>query len=83
VNYLFVAVWFAYLWRWWTPPAATSAQNPAMLWGLRAFFFIVIFNATVVFAVSPMRVAGILLSLALLLVWVFQSTINNQQSTVS
>src|SRR5262245_37323491 len=73
VNYLFVAVWLIYLWRWWTPPSKqpavvsgfsrTFAGVPVVVWGLRAFFFVIIFNATVVFAVSPMRAAGIVLSL--------------------
>jgi hypothetical protein len=82
VNYLFVAVWLAYLWRWWTPPAGASAQSPAIVWGLRAFFFIIIFNASVVFAITRMRAAGIVLSLALALIWAFnqQSAISNQQS---
>jgi hypothetical protein len=82
VNYFFVAVWLAYLWRWWTPPAGAAAQRPVVLWGLRAFFFTIIFNATVVFAVSRMRAAGIILSLALAFVWGVnrQSATSNLQS---
>jgi hypothetical protein len=82
VNYLFVAVWLAYLWRWWTPPAGMVAQSPAVVWGLRAFFFMIIFNATVVFAATRMRAAGIVVSLALALIWAFQSAIH-QQSAIS
>jgi hypothetical protein len=77
VNYLFVAVWLAYLWRWWTPPARGVTRSPVIVWGLRAFFFMIIFNATVVFAVTRMRAAGIVLSIALALIWALQSTINN------
>ena len=72
VNYVFVAVWLTYLWRWRTRPEF-FAQNPAATWGLRAFFFVVIFNATVVFAISPMRLAGTVLSLALPLIWAYES----------
>jgi hypothetical protein len=84
VNYLFVAVWLGYLWRWWTP-AAGATQSAAVVWGLRAFFFMIIFNATVVFAVSRMRTVGIVLSLALALIWAFQSPItnHNQQSPIN
>src|SRR5262249_50493191 len=53
VNYLFVVVWMAYLWRWRTRPEFTP--SPLALWGLRAFFFVIIVNAAVVFAKSPMR----------------------------
>jgi hypothetical protein len=81
VNYLFVAVWFAYLWRWWTPPSGGVAPRPAIVWGLRAFFFMIIFNATVVFAVTRMRAVGIVLSLALVLIWALQIT--NHQSQES
>ena len=72
VNYLFVAVWLAYLWLWRQRPEL-FAQSPAMLWALRAFFFIIIFNAAVVFATSPMRPIGVTLSLALVLIWAHES----------
>jgi len=68
VNYAFVIVWFAYLWVWRTR-SASLAQIPALVWTVRAFFFVIIFNATVVFAISPMRAAGVILSLALILSW--------------
>jgi hypothetical protein len=69
VNYLFVAVWLAYVWRWWAPAGDDVAQNAALIWGLRAFFFLIIFNATVVFAVTRMRAAGVVLTLALIVSW--------------
>ena len=69
VNYLFVALWLAYLWRWWTPAGDAVPQSAALIWGLRAFFFMVIFNATVVFAVTRMQAVGVMLTLALIASW--------------
>jgi hypothetical protein len=70
VNYVFVAVWLADLWRWRTRPAEYFARSPAAQWGLRAFFFIIIFNAAVVFASPRTRVAGVVLTVILLASWV-------------
>jgi hypothetical protein len=69
VNYQFVAIWLVYLWQWRTRPAEPFGGNPAAVWGLRAFFFVIIFNAAVVFATSPMRAVGIVLTLALIASW--------------
>jgi hypothetical protein len=74
VNYLFLAVWLAELWRWWTRPAEYLAGNPAVTWALRAFFFIIIVNAAVVFAAPRTRVAGVVLTGTLLLIWIKRPT---------
>jgi hypothetical protein len=70
VNYVFVAVWLADLWRWRRRPAEYFARSPAAQWGLRAFFFIIIVNAAVVFASPRTRVAGVVLTVMLLASWV-------------
>jgi hypothetical protein len=69
VNYVFVAAWIVDLWWWRTRPSDYFARRPVVAWALRAFFLIIIFNATVVFASPRMRMAGALLSLALVLIW--------------
>ena len=68
VNYLFFAVWFADV-VWWRL-APRHYVRPAMSsWALRAFYFIVIFNAAVVFAAGPRRVLGLAIVGWLTLIW--------------
>ena len=69
VNYVFVAIWLAELWRWRTRPAAYFARSPAVSWGLRAFFVTIIVNAAIVFASPRTRVAGVVLTVILLVSW--------------
>ena len=69
VNYVFVAVWLMELWQWRTRPAKYFARSSAALWGVRAFFFVIIINAAVVFAAPSHRAAGMALTAALLLAW--------------
>ena len=69
VNYLFVAVWLAEVWYWRARPAEYFARSPVVVWGVRAFFFIIIVNAAVVFAAPRARVAGVAMTVALLLIW--------------
>ena len=69
VNYVLMAVWLAELWRWRMRPAEYFARSPTVLWGLRAFFLIIIVNAAVVFASPRTRIAGAVLTVALLLIW--------------
>jgi hypothetical protein len=68
VNYLFVAVWAADVWR---SRAGTDprVENRAAGWIVRIFYAVVIFNATVVFARWPMRIVGVCLVIALLVAW--------------
>jgi hypothetical protein len=69
VNYAFVAAWMVDLWWWGTRPAEYFARSGAALWGPRAFFFVIIFNAVVVFASPMSRLAGMALTVALILAW--------------
>ena len=69
VNYVFVAVWLAELWRWRTRPTEYFGRSPTLVWALRAFFFIIIVNAAVVFASPRTRIGGIVLTVILLLIW--------------
>ena len=67
VNYVFVGVWLvdaiARL-------AAPSAQRSrALVWSLRAFYFTVIVNAAVVFAAPGRRWMGLLICVALIVIW--------------
>jgi len=73
VNYVFVAAWLVDLWWWRSRPLEYFARRPEIVWGLRAFFFIIIFNAAVVFSAARMRPAGAVLTLALVLIWVTPS----------
>ena len=72
VNYVFVAVWLAELWQWRAQPVKYLARSPAAQWRLRAFFIIIIVNAAVVFAAPSHRVAGIVLTATLLLIWMWR-----------
>ncbi|HXG54196.1 MAG TPA: hypothetical protein VNJ03_02340 [Vicinamibacterales bacterium] len=56
-NYLFFAVWFADAW-WWKAAPAGFIRPRAATWTLRAFYFIIIFNAVVVFVDGARRLAG-------------------------
>ncbi len=69
LNYLFVTVWLAEAW-WWGANAVGYARRPRWVtWLLRSFYFIIIFNAAVVFASPAGRVVGFPLVAALLWVW--------------
>jgi hypothetical protein len=69
VNYAFVLAWACetVYWRW--DSAGYAARPRALVWGLRAFYFVIILNAAVVFAAAPRRAAGALLALWLLAIW--------------
>lgn len=60
VNYLFLAAWLADAW-WWRTSPRDYIRPAAAVWTLRAFYMVMIFNATVVFATGFRRVLGLLL----------------------
>ena len=69
VNYAFLGVWAFDLWRW-RPRAPTGAHRavPA-LWARRAFYFVIIVNAAVVFAAGWRRGLGVAIVIWLFVVW--------------
>ena len=69
VNYLFLAAWLAEAWWWRMYPCQYFGRRAAITWSLRAFYFLIIMNAAVVFASVPGRVIGLVLVGALLWVW--------------
>lgn len=66
VNYAFVAVWLFEAWRWrWRP----AGERRVVTWMMRVFFFVMILNGAVIFAVGTRRIAGALLVVWLLWIW--------------
>ena len=69
VNYLFLIVWGGDTAWWARSPASYAARPSWQTRTLRIFYFVILFNATVVFASARGRVAGIALMVILLAVW--------------
>jgi hypothetical protein len=69
VNYAFVALWVFEAWRWRTGRSGSQPRSRLAVWAVRIFFFVIILNAAVVFAVGPRRLAGAAIVLWLLWVW--------------
>lgn len=55
VNYLFLTVWAADVVLMWTAPRAYQRRSRWLTWTAHTFLAFVVFNATVVFATSPVR----------------------------
>jgi hypothetical protein len=72
VNYVFAGLWLAGALWWSLDPAGYSRRPPALVWLVRGFAFVVIFNAAVVFASAAGRMAGAPLVAAL--AWTWRST---------
>jgi hypothetical protein len=72
VNYVFYAVWLvdAAWWRW-APDHA--GRPPAVVWALRGFYFVIVLNAAVIFALGPRRALGVLMVGWLAVVWAISS----------
>lgn len=69
VNYLFVAWWIGDTLWWWLQPPSFLARPRPIEWAWRLIAFTMVLNGAVIFASPAGRVAGIPLTLALLLVW--------------
>ena len=69
VNYLFLAMWLADLIRWRTDPRRHLQQPQWARWALRTFYLVIVFNAAVVFAAPDRRLAGLVVTAALLAAW--------------
>jgi hypothetical protein len=72
VNYAFLAAWTAEAAWWGISPARYVNRTAFVTWTLRLFFFVVIFNAVVVFARPAGRIAGAILVAALTWTWWLQ-----------
>ena len=72
VNYGFLLIWAGET-AWWVISPRTYLSRSAILeWSLRTFYFVIIFNAVVVFARPMTRPVGMLLIAALVATWVRQ-----------
>jgi hypothetical protein len=72
VNYALLTVWVLDIAWWWLKGAASYFRRPRFLilaW--HGFLVFVIFNATVVFGKGPARWVGLLITLMLLISWIF------------
>lgn len=68
VNYVFFAVWLADAVWWKMAPA--GYERPALaVWGLRAFYMLIIFNGIVVFVDGMRRIAGLVIVTWLARIW--------------
>ena len=70
VSYFFTLVWLADVIWWWLAGAENYARRPrALTIALHAFFFFVVFNATVVFESGAARWLGLALCVGLTALW--------------
>jgi hypothetical protein len=73
VNYVFMLAWLVDVLWWWHGSGRGSGrydQRPrAWVWGWRGFFLFMVFNATVVFKTGALRWIGLLMCLAMAVVW--------------
>ena len=63
------AVWLGELLWWRGDPRRYFQQPPWMRWALRGFYFVVVFNAAVIFAALDRRLAGVAVTAALVAAW--------------
>jgi hypothetical protein len=70
VNYVFILAWIGEAAWWRADPVSYAARSALGAWALRLFYFVVVFNAAIVFASPAGRIAG-----ATLLAWVTGSTL--------
>ena len=70
VNYLFVAVWLADAIARVISPMSVARRSAALVWALRAFYFVIIVNAAVIFARPEMRWMGVVMCVLIGLAWV-------------
>jgi hypothetical protein len=69
VNYVFLGLWFGEAIAWHVQPRSYARQLARLQWPLRAFYFVVIFNAAIVFARPAARWLGVAVVAALLWTW--------------
>ncbi len=69
LNYLFALVWVAEVIGSWISPKGHIQRPDWLLWTMRAFFFFMIFNGTVLFPSGMVRWFGFVLCLVLAVCW--------------
>ncbi len=69
INYAFIAAWVLDVIWWWRGLAAYNRRPRYVVLAWQGFFLFMVFNATVVFKTGVLRWLGIVLCLALVLVW--------------
>jgi len=69
LNYLFALVWTGGVFWSWTNPIGYLHRPSWLIWSVRAFFWFMILNGTVVFARGPVRWFGLILCLTLAGCW--------------
>lgn len=69
VNYAFLTLWTAEVVWWWRAPAAYRGRAVALDWSVRVFFLFMFVNGAVVFARGPVRLVGLLATLAVAWAW--------------
>ena len=69
VNYVFVAVWIADALQRLRAPASLARRSRALVWTLRAFYFVIIVNAAVIFATPGRRWMGMALCVLIAAAW--------------
>jgi hypothetical protein len=83
VNYLFVGVWLAEIAWWRISPSSFFGRPRTIAFLVRAFYLLIIVNATIVFAAPSRRVAGLFLVLALVWMWTWQSAATRHLRTTA
>ncbi len=69
INYAFMTAWLVNVLWWWRGFSAYDQRPRAWVWGWRAFFLFMIFNATVVFKTGALRWIGLAMCVGMALIW--------------
>ena len=69
VNYVFLAWWAADTAWWWRSPDTYLRRPAALDWGWRLMAFTMVLNGAVIFGSTAGRIAGVPLTIGLLLAW--------------
>jgi hypothetical protein len=78
-NYFLTAVWLVEIGWWWIAPDQFHRRPRPLTSAVQAFFYFMVFNATVVFPSGPVRWFGLAICLGLGCLWI-GSLVRNSQS---
>ena len=79
-NYAFSAVWMADALWWWIGPTSYGARRHGLTSMVRAFFFFMVLNSTIVFGRGAARALGATILLLLVVAWFWSKPRNRRQS---